>query len=308
MNPRLSIVIPTYARGRVLCDTLRALLVMDLERCEVIIIDQNVAHEPATRDYLASIAHRIKHVRLDPPSLARARNLGWKMAAADIVLYLDDDVIPHAGLLDGHRGSYDEPAVGGVAGRVVTIGYAASETPSPRSRWPAVGWLFFNLAQTVPCDVASARGCNMSFRRAVIEELGGFDERYTAPYRGESDFCFRMRRRGYRLVFEPKAAVDHLMHEQGGVRTTGKDESLRLQHHVDNFRFFWRNIPWWQQAATLVVFLAQEFLTRRARSARRDWRTNLRILWLFARGMWIAHRQAGSPARADAPRDVSALR
>ena len=102
MNPRLSAVIPTYARGQVLCDTLRALLAMDLERCEVIVIDQNVAHEPATRDYLASIADRITHVRLDPPSLARARNLGWKMAAADIVLYLDDDVIPHAGLLDGH--------------------------------------------------------------------------------------------------------------------------------------------------------------------------------------------------------------
>ena len=147
----------------------------------------------------------------------------------------------------------------------------------------------------------------MSFRRAVIEELGGFDEGYTAPYRGESDFCFRMRRRGYRLVFEPKAAVDHLMHEQGGVRATGKDESLRLQRHVDNFRFFWRNIPWRQRPATLAVFLAQEFLTRRARLARRDWQTNLTILWLFARGMWIAHRQTRSPVRADAPRDVSAL-
>ena len=75
MNPRLSVVIPTYARGQVLCDTLRALLAMDLERCEVIVIDQNVAHEPATRDYLASIADRITRGRYPHTSMSKSGSI-----------------------------------------------------------------------------------------------------------------------------------------------------------------------------------------------------------------------------------------
>ncbi len=294
MSLTLSIVIPTYGRNEVLCQTLRALLALDLRGGEIIVVDQNVEHDPLTRDYLASIAHRIRHLH-EPPSLPRARNVGWKAAAGDVVLYLDDDVIPHEGLVESHRRAYDDSTVGGVAGRVRTIGFPAPESPAPRARWPAIGWLFFNLAQTAPAEVATARGCNMSFRRAVLEELGGFDERYApSPYRNESDFCFRVRRRGYRLVFVPCAAVDHLMHESGGVRAAGGDESLRPSHHVDNFRFFWTHIPWRHRPVTLLVFLAQEFLTRRARAARRGWRKKGRILWLFARGMWVGYRSAHS--------------
>jgi GT2 family glycosyltransferase len=208
------------------------------------------------------------------------------------VLFLDDDVIPHASLLAGHRGPYADPTVGGVAGRVVTRGFPLPDDPSPRSRWPGVGWLFFNLAQTVPAEVATARGCNMSFRRSVLEELGGFDERFApSPYRNDSDLCFRLRRRGYRLVFEPAAAVDHLQDAQGGVRTGRPDEALSLSHHVDNFRFFWEHVPWRHRPLTVLVFLAQEFATRRARALGRSWRDQLRVLGLFARGAWLSHRE-----------------
>jgi len=287
-------VVPTYGREEVLCETLRSLLGLDLQGCEITVVDQNARHEPLTHDYLSSIAGRIRLLQ-QSPSLPRARNAGWRAAAGDIVLYLDDDVIPHPGLIEAHCRAYDNPAVGGVAGRVRTIGFPAPEVPASRSRWPVVGWLFFNLAQTVPAEVATARGCNMSFRRALLEELRGFDERYApSPYRNESDFCFRVRQRGYRLVFVPEAAVDHLMHETGGVRGGGRDESLRPEHHVDNFRFFWTHISWHHRPLTLLAFLAQELLTRRARSAARGWRQNAAVLTLFARGLCLGYRSARS--------------
>jgi len=103
-----------------------------------------------------------------------------------------------------------------------------------------------------------------------------------------------VRQSGYRLAFVPEAAVDHYMHEEGGVRAAARDESLRPEHHVDNFRFFWTHIPWRHRPLTLLAFLAQEFLTRRARSAGRGWRKSVTILALFARGMWIGYRSAHS--------------
>jgi GT2 family glycosyltransferase len=50
---------------------------------------------------------------------------------------------------------------------------------------------------------------NFSIRRALFEEVGGFDERFTRPAGEDTDLCFRLRRRGHRLLFEPRARVTH---------------------------------------------------------------------------------------------------
>ncbi len=290
----LSLVVPTYGREQLLCNTLRHLLAMDLYGSEIIVVDQTPQHDAATREYLASIADRIRYLRSDTPNLPRARNLGWKSARGDVVLFVDDDVIPHPGLLEAHRRGYDDPEVGGVAGRVITTGIPLPEKPSVKSRLPGVGWLFFNFAQATPGEVMSARGCNMSFRREVIEEIGGFDESYTMSpsSREDSDFCFRTVRRGYRLVFEPKAALEHLMHREGGQRTVDRDPALSPAHHINNFYFFWKNIPWRHRPLTFLILLVQEFRPGRAGVRRRSWRANLQICRLFARGVWLGWRRA----------------
>jgi hypothetical protein len=51
-------------------------------------------------------------------------------------------------------------------------------------------------------------GCNMSFRRSVLVEIGGFDERYAYLY-DDSDIGCRINDTGYRLVLREDAIVDH---------------------------------------------------------------------------------------------------
>jgi GT2 family glycosyltransferase len=297
----VSIVIATYGREGVLCDTLRHLLAVDLGPAEIIVVDQTPRHQPETTAYLESIAERIRLVRLDRPGLPRARNVGWRAARGSIVLYLDDDVIPLPGLVDGHRHAYDDPRVGGVAGRVITTGFPLPDTPSAKSRLPGVGWLFFNFAQTTAAEVDSARGCNMSFRRAVLAEVGGFDERYRSSpcSREESDCCFRVRRLGHRIVFAPEAAVEHLMQASGGTRTIGADTALSPEHHANNVCFFLRNVPWRHRPTTLLVLLIQEFRPGRVGRDRRSWRENLRIIRLLARGMREGWRRSRERAATD---------
>jgi GT2 family glycosyltransferase len=295
MARTISIVIPTYRRERVLCDTLRALLAFDLSDCEIIVVDQTPEHEHGTREFLASIAGRITHLRLDQPNAPRARNVGVGAARGEIVLFLDDDVIPHPGLLDAHRRAYDDPTVAAVAGRVITIGIPLPATPSRKSRLPVLGWLFFNFAQTTPAEVATGRSCNMSVRRRALEEVGGFDERYApTTHREETDVCFRLRQRGHRLVFEPRAVVDHLLCGTGGQRSSGRDPALNPSHHVNNFYFVWKNVPWHHRPLVVPVLVIQELRPGRAGLARRSWRDNLRILRLIAQGMWTGRRLARS--------------
>ena len=52
-------------------------------------------------------------------------------------------------------------------------------------------------------------GAAMLVRREVIDEVGGFDERFHM-YGEDNEWCSRIRRAGWRLVFVPESVVMHL--------------------------------------------------------------------------------------------------
>lgn len=50
----------------------------------------------------------------------------------------------------------------------------------------------------------------MSFRRELLLRVGGFDEKYVGTgYRDDTDLCVRIRRLGNKLLYQPKALVQH---------------------------------------------------------------------------------------------------
>ena len=72
----------------------------------------------------------------------------------------------------------------------------------------------------------------MSFRRGVFERVGGFDKTYGGSAIGEeTDFCLRARRAGFRFVFEPRAALEHLHLPTGGCRAPRFEDWLYWHSH-----------------------------------------------------------------------------
>jgi len=72
----------------------------------------------------------------------------------------------------------------------------------------------------------------MSFRREVFARVGGFDKTYGGSAIGEeTDFCLRARRAGYRFVFEPRAALEHLHLPTGGCRAPRFEDWLYWHSH-----------------------------------------------------------------------------
>ncbi len=98
--PALSIIIPTYMRTQVLWDSAAALRGQMRPGDELLVIDQN---DPPLRIPAGMEGDWLRLVRLDVPSLTRARNLGISLAIHDRLLFLDDDIIPDPGLLDRIR-------------------------------------------------------------------------------------------------------------------------------------------------------------------------------------------------------------
>jgi GT2 family glycosyltransferase len=83
-------------------------------------------------------------------------------------------------------------------------------------------------------------------RRSVIEQIGGLDEEFFI-YGEELDWCQRMRRAGYRVLFTPAAEVIHL---GGQAMNSASDRRVYLKY-LGMLTYYRKNLP-----ATVPAFLA----------------------------------------------------
>ena len=214
----VSVVIPTYRRERLLCQTLHDVLELAWADYEIIVVDQTERHEPETGRYLESVRDRLVYLRHQPPSVVAAANRGLAAARGEFVLFLDDDLrIPDRELIANHLDSYREPTIGGVAGRVLDAECPREAPFDPRSADPVWGFFHSGWAHGRRCEVTTAPGANVSFRRDVLIAVGGIDERFAGnAFRWENDLCLRVRAAGYRVVYDPRPTVHHFYGSPGG--------------------------------------------------------------------------------------------
>ena len=178
-TPTLSVVIPTLNRDACLCDTLRYFLDDETyPRFEIIVIDQSSTHDRETEAFLERNGPRMRYVRTDYVGLPRARNHGTSLASGDVVVFVDDDVIPGADFLAAHARCYEDPGVVGVAGAVLSPGRRLRTrgdlSDAEYERLASQREALFDVDFEFPPQWAV--GCNASFRRQAILDLGGFDE------------------------------------------------------------------------------------------------------------------------------------
>lgn len=134
-----------------------------------------------------------ERIRLIPTAGGRgpaaARNLGWRAADSEWVVFLDDDVVTTRSWLDDLQADLAAcgPAVAGTKGRV--------EVPLPHRRAPTD-------RERKVAGLAGARWitADMAYRRDALRRLGGFDERFRRAYREDSDLALRMRYAGWDLI------------------------------------------------------------------------------------------------------------
>ncbi|MFE2024753.1 glycosyltransferase family 2 protein [Streptomyces hygroscopicus] len=119
---------------------------------------------------------------------AAARNIGWRAAPEPWTVFLDDDVVPGPTWADDLAA--DLAAVGpdtaGVQARITV--------PLPPDRRPT-DW------ERTTAGLAAARWitADMAYRRAALEAVGGFDERFPRAFREDADLALRIMAAGWRL-------------------------------------------------------------------------------------------------------------
>jgi GT2 family glycosyltransferase len=221
----ISVIIATYRRMNLLQALVRA-LVNDLPgKAEVIVVTQG-------RETLAVEDNRIKVLRKARPNLPAARNAGITAARGDILLFLDDDVLPATGLAQKHIELHARtPSSACIAGRVRDTnnsGTAGSVLVFDRRilRYKA------DFGREGEEEVESMCGAHMSFKRKVFDTLW-FDPWYTGNALWEEvDMAMRMRKRGMKILFSSDVSVDHFIEHSGGCRA----ETRRAWYYHRHFR------------------------------------------------------------------------
>jgi GT2 family glycosyltransferase len=144
------------------------------------------------------------------PGASAARNAGWRAAAAPVVLFLDDDVLPEPALvaehLAWHRQHPDDEV--GVLGHVR---WADELRVTPFMRWLEHGIQFdYPSIDGIEAGWGRFYTANASVKRALIERAGGFEEERLPFGYEDLDLALRMQEHGFRLLYNRAAVAEHV--------------------------------------------------------------------------------------------------
>ncbi len=106
-----------------------------------------------------------------------------------------------------------------------------------------------NADPAEPRSVDWVSGAAIWLRRRALDAVGGWDERYFM-YMEDLDLCWRLRRAGFDVAYEPAGSVVHVQ----GASTSRTPYRMLLQHHRSAWRFARRRFT--GASAALLPFAA----------------------------------------------------
>ena len=208
--PTVSIIIPTYNRLESLNKVLGCLTsqTFSINDFEVLVVSDGSTD--GTIEYLRNLnsSLQLKIIEQENQGVAAARNAGIREAQADLILFLDDDVVPSPQLISEHLQSH-----AALGSNYVVIGSMLAPFDFRLSPW--VQWEQDKLAQQYQAMVSgkwnpTARQFytgNTSLARRILIESGGFDPHFRRAE--DVELAYRLVERGVKFYFNPEAIGYH---------------------------------------------------------------------------------------------------
>ena len=302
----VSVIVVNWNTQEVTCNCLRSIYEQPSRlACEVVVID-NASSDRSVE----AIRQEFPQVRLienkENRGFAAANNQGMALARGRYVLLLNSDTIVLDSALDKVIDFADEHADAAVVGcRVLNPDKTLQRTcfmfPSLLNMFLAASYLyrlfprnkFFGRERMTWWDRDDVRevdvvtGCFMLVRKGAIDQVGYMDDRFFM-YGEETDWCYRFKRAGWKVLFAPVAEIIHL----GGQSSDQVKGPMCLQLRGSILSFLRKHKGLWSYVPSCVLVSLFFFLripvwfVRAVFSGggRDDWKT----LQTYVAGAWRA--------------------
>jgi GT2 family glycosyltransferase len=236
-KPLVSIVIPTDGRSRdvsgrpvdLLSNCVRSIVEKTTyENYELVIADNGRLSDSAVA-LLDSIPHCRVHFQIAGQfNYARKLNFAVGHSRGQHLLLFNDDIeVITPEWIEAMLEYSQQESIGAVGARLLypdgrlqhigvvmgVCGLAAHAFHSHPGGAPGYGF-----SALIVRNYSAVTAACMLTRRELYERLGGFDERFAFDF-NDTDYCLRLRREGYRIVYTPYAELYHLESATFGTRT-----------------------------------------------------------------------------------------
>ncbi len=216
MSVDLSIIVPCRDCADLLREQLDALSEQKWSGSWEVIVADNGSKDN-TRAVAESYAGRLPNLKVvdasERPGAAHARNKAASLATGTSLAFCDADDVVGDGWVAAIGTALQEHDF--VASRFDTLKLNGSSSIAAHQCGQQYGVQQYRYPRYLP----HTGGCGMGVKRALFEEIGGFDE--SMPALEDTDFCWRLQLRGVNLEF----AGDALMH----IRLRPDNKSLHRQ-------------------------------------------------------------------------------
>ena len=249
MNPRIGIVVVGFDSDQVWSAFFESLSGSRVQPQHVVVVE-NSASMPSTIP--PSWKKKIKLIhRPDNPGYGAAANYGVKhlLQEADVVVVCNPDLVwtpksleiltkellahPTAGIAGPHLMNTDGstyPSARAFPGIRVGIGHALLGDVWKKNPWTKKYLGHYEGSDSRVVDWLS--GACLAIKPEAYHSVGGFDEDYFM-FVEDVDLCFRLKKKGWRSLFVPRASITH-----SGAHSTGPRMADMVKVHHDSARKF----------------------------------------------------------------------
>lgn len=213
MRPEVSIILVLHNRAELTFSCLQSLLGLVGVDYEVIAVDN------ASRSSTHKLLSRVEGARLllndENRGFTEACNQGAATASGEFLLFLNNDTEVFPGTV---RSAVDcfraTPGAGAVGGRVIALDGTVQEAgcivwKNGTTCGYGVGDDPRSAAYRFPREIDYCAGVFLLTDRRTFESLGGLSEAFSPGYFEDVDYCFRLRERNKKVVYDPGAVLIH---------------------------------------------------------------------------------------------------
>ena len=235
----ISIIIPVFNQLRFTQACLASLQEnQGTERFEVIVVDD--CSTDGTAEAVA-LMPGVVYMRNETNSgFIASCNRGAEKARGNYLTFLNNDTLVRDGWLSALVGTFAEEPQAGVVGSKLVYPDGRLQEAGGIIWQDASGWNYgkfddaskpeYNYLREV--DYCSAAA--LMIPKALFRDVGGFDSRYAPAYYEDTDLAFKVRRAGYKVLYQPLSEV---IHYEGATGGTDLASGTKKHQDINRSRF-----------------------------------------------------------------------